>query len=250
MNNFFVGLQFLTRIRIVKQTDWSLESFGKSVKFFPLIGAVLGSIIAGCYYIVSHYLPLFDINISANFIAIIIFILGILLTGGLHCDGFMDTADGVFSGRSRERMLEIMKDSCVGSNAVVAFFILSILKIAFLIEIPSDKLIIALFLAPIISRCNMVLAITKFPYARLDGMGKAFAQYADKYTFYLSLLFTLLLVLPWGKIAAITLGVSLISGYLLSKYLTNILGGLTGDTYGALTEIIEVVVLACFLIIR
>ena len=128
MNNFFVVLQFLTRIRIVKQTDWSLESFGKSVKFFPLIGAVLGSIIAGCYYIVSHYLPLLDINISANFIAIIIFILGILLTGGLHCDGFMDTADGVFSGRSRERMLEIMKDSCVGSNAVVAFFILSILK--------------------------------------------------------------------------------------------------------------------------
>ena len=145
MNNFFVGLQFLTSLKIVKQTEWSLESFGKSVKYFPLIGAVLGIIMASFYFIAIKYLPLVHIYLSHNFLAILLFTLSIILTGALHCDGFMDTADGVFSGRSKDRMLEIMKDSCVGSNAVVAFFILSILKIALFMEIPSDKLLLALF---------------------------------------------------------------------------------------------------------
>ena len=196
MNNFFVGLQFLTSLKIVKQTEWSLESFGKSVKYFPLIGAVLGIIMASFYFIAIKYLPLAHIYLSHNFLAILLFALSIILTGALHCDGFMDTADGVFSGRSKDRMLEIMKDSCVGSNAVVAFFILSILKIALFMEIPSDKLLLALFAAPILSRFNMVIAITKFPYARPDGMGKAFAEYSGATTFYIALLFTMLLIIP------------------------------------------------------
>ena len=101
MNNFFVGLQFLTSLKIVKQTEWSLESFGKSVKYFPLIGAVLGIIMASFYFIAIKYLPLVHIYLSHNFLAILLFTLSIILTGALHCDGFMDTADGVFSGRSK-----------------------------------------------------------------------------------------------------------------------------------------------------
>lgn len=249
MNNFFVGLQFLTSLKIVKQTEWSLESFGKSVKYFPLIGAVLGIIMASFYFIAIKYLPLAHIYLSHNFLAILLFTLSIILTGALHCDGFMDTADGVFSGRSKDRMLEIMKDSCVGSNAVVAFFILSILKIALFMEIPSDKLLLALFAAPILSRFNMVIAITKFPYARPDGMGKAFAEYSGTTTFYIALLLTMLLIIPLGKLGISAFIISCLGGLFFCNYFSKILGGLTGDTYGAITELCEVIVLCCFLII-
>ena len=222
MNNFFVGLQFLTSLKIVKQTEWSLESFGKSVKYFPLIGAVLGIIMASFYFIAIKYLPLVHIYLSHNFLAILLFALSIILTGALHCDGFMDTADGVFSGRSKDRMLEIMKDSCVGSNAVVAFFILSILKIALFMEIPSDKLLLALFAAPILSRFNMVIAITKFPYARPDGMGKAFAEYSGTTTFYIALLLTMLLILPLGKLGISAFIISCLGGLFFCNYFSKI----------------------------
>lgn len=241
MKDFFTGLQFLTRLRIVEQTDWSPESFGRSVKYFTLIGAIIGLLLAGFNYFLSQVLP-------THVLAAIIILAEILLTGGLHCDGFMDTADGVFSGRSRERMLEIMKDSRVGANGVVAFGLLLLLKYSLIIDMTPTMLTTALIIMPVAGRMTMVTSITAFPYARPDGMGKAFAQYAGRSTLFITAMIALAVVLPFGLQASISAGVAVLAGVLTARYFANVLGGLTGDTYGAVTELTELVALLVFVI--
>ncbi|HML86886.1 MAG TPA: adenosylcobinamide-GDP ribazoletransferase [Methylomusa anaerophila] len=240
--DFFTGLQFLTRFRMVKQSDWSPASFGRSVKFFPVIGAVIGVSLAGVNYLLHDYLP-------PHILAAIIVLAGIVITGGLHCDGLMDTADGIFSGRSRERMLEIMKDSRVGANGVVVFGLFILLKWSLILDMNTAILSTALFVAPVAARLAMVIGITSFPYARPDGMGKAFAQYAGRPALYLAFFFSFILIVPLGKLAIISLTASVLCCMVVARYVTSILGGLTGDVYGAITELGELVTLAVFGII-
>jgi len=247
MKDFFIGLQFLTRIRLITQTEWSLESFGKSVKYFPLIGLVIGSILSLFSYSFIFYLPTHNILVPKHVITTVLLILSIFITGGLHCDGFMDTMDGVFSGRSRDRMLEIMKDSRVGANGVTAFTMLFLSKWSLLLDMPPENLVTALFVMPIISRLGMVMGITLFPYARPDGMGKAFAQYADKKSLIFATVSTFIFTVPLGSIAIISMASIAIFTAFFCKYITKILGGLTGDVYGALTELSEVIILFVFL---
>ena len=247
MKNFITGLQFLTRIKIAKQSEWSPESFGRSVKFFPLVGGVIGVLLVIINQLLTEYFPLIGFYLPPHIFTTILIIMNIVLTGGLHCDGFMDTMDGVFSGRSKERMLEIMKDSRVGANGVMAFVLLVLLKWSLLMDISSLLLPTALLVMPILGRFAMVMGITLFPYARPDGIGKAFAQYADKYTALISIVITLLLIGVCGKQALASFVMVSLSTMLLAPYFTNILGGLTGDIYGTLSELGEIMVLLVFL---
>ena len=96
MNNFLLGLQFLTRITIKKNLDWSEKACGGSVKFFPLIGAILGIIYVLVGYVIYYLLPSFNIYLSAHLIGFILLFCNIFLTGALHCDGFTDTMDGIY----------------------------------------------------------------------------------------------------------------------------------------------------------
>lgn len=247
MKNFLTGLQFLTRIYIVKQTEWSSESFGRSVKYFPLIGAVLGILLVLINHFLTEFLPHMGMYMPPHVLAIILIIANVILTGGLHCDGFMDTMDGIFSGRSKDRMLEIMKDSRVGANGVVAFVLLVILKWSLLMDISPLGLPTALFIMPLLGRFAMVIGITMFPYARLDGIGKAFALYAGKNTLYIASLLTLLLVVPLGKQAIVSLASIILITMIFSHYVKSVIGGLTGDVYGAISELSEIMVLIIFL---
>ena len=241
MKDFFTGLQFLTRIRLVEQNDWSPDSFGRSVKYFTLIGAIIGLILAGLNYVLSQFLP-------SHVLAAVLIIAEIVLTGGLHCDGFMDTADGVFSGRSRERMLEIMKDSRVGANGVVAFGLLLLLKYSLIIDMTPTMLFAALITMPVAGRMAMVISIASFSYARPEGMGKAFAQYAGRATLGVTAVVAIAVVAALGIRASISAGGAVVAGILAARYLATILGGLTGDTYGAVTELTELAVLLLFVI--
>jgi adenosylcobinamide-GDP ribazoletransferase len=241
LKDFFTGLQFLTRIRLVEQHDWSPDSFGRSVKYFTLIGAIIGLILAGLNYVLSQFLP-------SHVLAAVIIITEIVLTGGLHCDGFMDTADGVFSGRSRERMLEIMKDSRVGANGVVAFGLLLLLKYSLIIDMTPTMLFAALIAMPVAGRMVMVISITSFSYARPEGMGKAFAQYAGRATLGIAAVVAIAVVAALGIRASISAGGAVVAGILTARYLATVLGGLTGDTYGAVTELTELAVLLLFVI--
>ena len=104
MKSFFIALQFLSRIHVVTQTVWTEADFGRSVIFFPLVGTVIGAVLCLAYVGISLWF-------SQPYMAVLLVLCWLLVTGGLHADGLMDTADGLFSGRSRERILEIMKDS-------------------------------------------------------------------------------------------------------------------------------------------
>ncbi len=248
MKPFLIGLQFLTRISLVRQEVWTERDFGASVRYFPLIGAVLGI----CYWAAAAFfflfLPLQGIEVSRHCAAAILILLMIVLTGGLFCDGFMDTMDGIFSGRSRERMLEIMKDSRVGANGVMTFGILLLTEWSVLLDLRQDLIPMAVFIMPVISRLMVVMAITCFPYARPQGMGKAFATYAGKHAFGFALITTLVLILPWGLPAIGALLTGGVFAFCFNRYVTGVLGGVTGDTYGAVAVLTELVVLITVLV--
>ncbi len=248
MQNFITGLQFLTRLKFVEEKEWTAEKFSGSVKFFPLVGAVIGFLFALFTYIILQYFPEIGVSISPILYATFMIFLWVFLTGALHCDGFMDTMDGVFSGRSREKMLIIMKDSCVGANGVVGFFLLALSKWSLLFEIAqTSNIIVAVFVMPIIARCMMVVGITLFPYARPEGLGKYFATYVNKKTLFVALVLTVFLLIPCGIRAMLSMFIAIIFTMFFCQYITKQLGGLTGDVYGALTEITEVIVLLTFL---
>lgn len=237
MHSFLIGLQFLTRIRLVRQTEWTAEDFGRSTRFFPLVGLVLGI----CYALFALLL-LYAVGMRALTAALLL-VLPLLLTGGLHADGFMDTADGVFSGRDRERKLEIMKDSRVGAFGVVSFVMLMFVQYALISDMHPLLLIPALFVMPVIGRFAMVLSVACFPYAREDGMGKTFADMADRKTIVIAALITMILVLPWGFLAALALVLGTVFALLFCRLITHVLGGVTGDVYGAATVLTETLVL-------
>lgn len=247
MYDFITGLQFLTRIRLYKQTSWSSESFGRSVKFFPLIGGIIGIIMAAFVYICENFIPGIAGYLPAHLFAALLLAIPILLAGGLLCDGFMDTFDGLLSGKPRADMLKIMKDSRVGAHGVTSFILLILLKWAVLLDMPSTVLLTAVLVAPIIGRFAMVIGIKAYPYARPEGIGKAFAHYSGRYTIHFAALCTLLIIIPLGAKAITALMVSIVFTMLFCGYVTKVLGGLTGDVYGALNELIELLVLFVFL---
>ena len=280
MTPFFIALQFLTRLKIVNQTEWSVEDFGKSVVAFPYVGLIIGLILAILYGVLSPFIPIMPLML-------IIVVAEFLITGGLHADGLMDTSDGLFSGRERERKLEIMKDSRIGSFGVVAF--VTLLKWQLLASIPSAEFIpMALIMMPLMSRWSMVFSIRSYPYAREQGMGAAFANLAPKHvityntisTFFMPILLLLiglvLYTLLYGAYAIFsapdvgylvglgvlvyaTIGifqiniVSMIITYiinrLLNRYIVKALGGTTGDTYGFVVEVTEVLLILVYSII-
>lgn len=248
MNAFFTGLQFLTRISVVRQERWDAADFGRSVKYFPLIGAILGAIYAAAAYILFFFLPECGLTPPRHFAASLMLILPQIMTGGLHADGFMDTMDGVFSGRDREKMLVIMKDSRAGSNAVFTFVLLMIFEFSILVDTSPDLLVRAMFVMPVVGRLMMTAVIVLFPYARPEGIGRAFAQYADRGALSFALLSAAVLILPAGLTSFLSLVVCAAFSLSFARYTSKRLGGLTGDVYGAVELISEGLVLLCFLL--
>lgn len=249
---FFIALQFLTRIKIVRQTVWTEENFGKSVKFFPAVGAVLGIIYSTIIAILFCIMP--DANI---FIGAIGFCAAIILTGAIHCDGLADSADGLFSGRDKEKILEIMKDSRTGSFGVVSLILVAALNISALSELAkiSEEIICAtIYSSPIIGRLAMVYVIKKFPYARPQGIGKAFSIFATQKIFLIALAQTILFLLPiifvGEKIFLISLATiifAIIFANCAGNFSVEKIGGVTGDIYGAVEILAETFAIIFFL---
>ncbi|MEQ8174719.1 MAG: adenosylcobinamide-GDP ribazoletransferase [Syntrophomonadaceae bacterium] len=238
MNALRLAISFLT-IFPVYQKVADEKKMAASLYCYPLVGFLLGSLLALTSY-AGMRLSL------ARAGDVLIVVLWIILTGGLHLDGLMDSADGLFSGRNRERKLEIMKDSRVGSMAVITVAALLMLKISFLGLLPYPFKYWVLLLAPAVGRSMMLLPIAYYPYARQKpGLGRAFGNQASRAAFPIALLFlSIAACLGSSRFlllvgAAITVFISLGAAYLISRSL----GGHTGDTYGALCEFSEAVFL-------
>jgi len=165
-------------------------------------------------------------------------------------DGFMDTSDGVFSARDRERMLEIMKDSHVGSNAVIALVCLVLLKVAAYTTLSPVKLSFALVAVFVATRTFMVTYIVNYKYARKTGIGHMFKAYAKPMYTYIAFALCLALVAACGMPYLYTAIAAFVICQGIAHFLSGQLGGLTGDTYGFLTEcgVVVYLMLATYII--
>lgn len=237
MSSFLLALSFLTifPVPFKKVTEKEMSA---SLYFYPLVGLLLGLalwlIARGIYYI--------DFGIVGSVIIIAFYI---LLTGGLHVDGLMDTADGIFSSRSAAEKLEIMKDSRVGAMGTIAFVIVVLLKISSLEAMPIERMLPFLILMPLGGRWALVVAVTFFPYARkTGGLGSMFREYAGvKTVLFAGLFFAVTAVYLLDTVGVAIVAAVLAVTFLLCSALSKHLGGLTGDTYGAVCELVETLIL-------
>jgi adenosylcobinamide-GDP ribazoletransferase len=213
----------------------------RSIIYFPWVGAMLGVLVALIDWGLHYLLP-------AQVASAVVLVAWMGLTGGLHLDGLADTADGLLGGWDRERRLAIMKDSRLGSFGALALFAALLLKFSLLGHLPWGGRVQALVLAPVLARWAMVQAIVCYPPARQEGLGHFFRQHAKASDLALASILPLALSVAcyslWGL--AVFGGVSLLA-LLVDGAVMRSVGGLTGDTYGALCEIEEICVLALVL---
>ena len=170
----------------------------------------------------------------------------VALTGGLHLDGLMDSCDGLFGGYTRERRLEIMRDAHLGSFGVLGGGAVLLLKFGLLLSLPDATRGAALLLAPAFGRWTLVLAAVLFPPARPDGLGAAFRAALSPRRVVTAALSVLVLASFAGAIGLLALVICSIGVWRLGRWIAAALGGLTGDSYGALAELTEALALLVF----
>ena len=172
----------------------------------------------------------------------------LFLTGGTLADGLMDSSDGLFSGRSKKRCLEIMKDSLIGSFGMLSILIFVLVETLSLGSADAP-LYLVLVAMPTLGRLNMVISICEYPYARPYGMGKAFAAYREKYALEKAFVLALLPALYFGWTYLLLAGAAIVLGLQLNRWIVKKIGGTTGDTYGFVTELTEAFLALLFVIL-
>ncbi len=231
------ALRFLTVIPTPGLPPMTAEAIPRAIPYFPVAGLALGALLVVVGWIAGALW-----NEIVRAIALVV-AWGVL-TAGLHLDGLSDTFDGVMSWRSRERKLEIMRDSRIGVMGALALAAVLGLKAAFLAT-AGDGWLAAVLLAPALGRWADVYGIMRFPPARDGGLGRTFQSQLRPGDFLIASGTTLILALALGGVRGlIALTLVWLAVHLLGRWWTRDLGGLTGDTYGALCEIAEVVALA------
>ncbi len=238
MKSFLTALKFLTILPVHKKMDIQDKKLAKSAGYFPLVGALIGLLLVAVDFILRPFFPDSIVNL---FILITL----ILVTGALHLDGFMDSIDGFFSGQNKKRILEIMRDSRIGSFGILAVICLLLLKLSLLNEIQFSIRYSTLILMPALSRWSVVYLAKIYPYARKSkGTGEPFAKLVGKKELIIATLFMAVLIglLFQLKGIIIWLGAFVIL-ILLGRWINKKIDGMTGDTYGAMIEIIEIIIL-------
>jgi len=235
MKTFIVSLQFLTRFSIYRGA-YDERAYGRAPLFYPLVGLIMGALWLLLYLAAARLFPP-PVTAALLTAGMVVF------SGGLHLDGFMDTMDGVFSGRPREKMLEIMRDSRVGAFGAIALVVLLLVKYAVLLSLPARLMPRLLPVVPALSRWGMVYAVARFPYARPQGLGRLQVQYTGAKELLLATLQAVAAAALAGPAGLILFLLALAAAHGLCRALAAQLGGLTGDTYGAVNEILEVVLL-------
>lgn len=235
IDGLLVALGFLTRIPVPAHVFARPGAQARSLPWYPLVGLVIGVVLASLAWALQHGAP------------VLVAALGVAawawLTGGLHLDGLADTADAWVGGLGdRERTLAIMKDPRSGPAGVTTLVLVLLLKFAALASLPSPALWPALLLAPLLGRAALTAAFLSTPYVRASGMGAPLAG-ASRVACFCALLGTLAGVACVGRRGVIALLVVIAVFWLWRRACVRRLGGMTGDTCGALAELVEVAVL-------
>ncbi|MFH1190715.1 MAG: adenosylcobinamide-GDP ribazoletransferase [Candidatus Omnitrophota bacterium] len=236
MRSFLIALQFLTIFPVKIKSEIKNEDFGLSLLYFPFVGLAIGLVLSSSAILFS-FLP-----VLAK--AALILTVSVIITGGIHLDGFADTCDGFYGNKPKEKILEIMRDSHIGAMGAMGLILLMLLKFSLIVNLQGVILWKVLIEMAVFSRWSQVLACGITYSARQEGKAKYFIEYLDKKILILGGIFTFTLFLLMAGLKGVFLFMlPFLCVLLFTRYIKRKIGGMTGDTIGAISEIAEVSVL-------
>ena len=234
MKDLRLAIAFLTIFPVAPDGD---HHMGPARAHFPLVGLALGGVLAGLDSVARHVMP-------APVAGALLVTALLVMTRALHTEGLLDACDALFGGFSTARRLEILRDPHVGAFAVVGGICLLLLKWTLLTGMPEGLRPALLLLFPCLSRCGMLTTMVAFPYVRQQGAGTSFQAGARGWQIAFGVATAAAAgVLLQGVAGLILLATTILVSLALGRWITRLLGGMTGDTYGAVNEVAEVIVL-------
>jgi adenosylcobinamide-GDP ribazoletransferase len=244
-NSFFtelpLAISFLTILPVLDRRPASDETVTASFAWFPIVGFLLGAALAGEDWLLTH--------VFAQVIRSVVIVISLtIVTGAVHLDGLADTADALGAGRNRDRALDILRDSRVGTFGASAIFFDLTLKILALSTLAGHRRYTALIVAPMLARWAMLLVAWGLPYLREAGAGSTLLANENKQgssrTAFVAV-FTIVVMLMLGEFHASALAsvIAIAIVYALRLFYRRWLGGVTGDLIGAGGELVEIAVL-------
>ncbi|WP_042349380.1 adenosylcobinamide-GDP ribazoletransferase [Bacillus massiliigorillae] len=236
MKNFIHGmvlsLQFLTRFPLPIACDINTNSMKWALRFFPFAGLLIGCFISVVFFITDLFLP-------TTLVTLAILSAWVYATGGLHLDGWMDVADAVGSNGSLDKKYEIMKDSRIGSFAVLAVIFLFIWKAGFLYELVSNyeqhNLIIAFLFIPALARFQALLMLKCFPPIQNKGLAHMWRQYLSWSDIVIALCWLAVIIVLYYPLA-ILLVLQVLFTFVYGKWAVKNFNGINGDLVGTSIE--------------
>lgn len=244
--SFLAALQLLTGIPVPLKRELSPAQLGRATAFFPLVGLIIGGILAGLNWLLNLILPAAVVNV-------LLIVALVIITGAMHLDGLADTCDGIAGHKPVEERWKVMHDSRTGAFGVVGVALLLLVKYVALDNVPSGSMTPVLLFMPVVSRWAMVYAIFAFRYARPEGLGKAYKEATRWPKFAVATVLTLAIAAALYPLLHVTGFLLIAGGWLvttgLAFYFKYKFAGLTGDTYGAINEVTEAMALIFVIII-
>jgi adenosylcobinamide-GDP ribazoletransferase len=232
-----LAVGFLTILPVIDNRRASEDAVAASFEWFPIVGFMLGLALSGEDLVLSY-------AFGQVMRSVLVVLSLIVITGAVHLDGLADTADALGAGRDRERALEILRDSRVGTFGGVAIFFDLILKILALSTLSGPARYFALILAPGLARYAMVMVARRIDYLRAGGAGSTLLADAKrwprrKFVFILPVVFVLAAKAQGARALIVAAAVVIAMRWFYRRWL----GGVTGDLIGACGELVEIAVL-------
>jgi adenosylcobinamide-GDP ribazoletransferase len=241
MHHLALAFQFLTIVPWPRSEVWQPEDLGASMAWYPVVGAALGCLLMGVHLVGSEVFP--DGVLRPALVVLLI-----ILSGGLHVDGFADVCDGFYAGRTKADALRIMKDPHLGTMAVIGTVSVLMMKVVLLSSLPTAVLGSAVLIFPAIGRGGMVWGMWMAPYARPEGgTGETFFRtLAGRHVWTATIVLSVWALLFAGWPAVILLLCAAAATKMFVDYCGRRIGGMTGDTLGALNELLELLTLMLY----
>ena len=234
IKSFLLMIVFLTRIPLKYPYKYNDDDFLKGIKLTPLIGLIIGLFITIPFVLYSY--------LDKAVIVLIVWIMYVWITGGLHIDGFTDTIDGLFSNRDREKIFEIMSDSRIGAFGVIGFVFMVLFNVTLSYYVGYKFFI----LMPIIGRVSSLLAASISSYAKESmGMGTMYVENSGSKEVIIGNIFIIIVSLILNLQIRYLLPILLtqVVVVFLTNYIKKKIDGMTGDTIGFIVEISQTIYL-------
>lgn len=242
MSDFILMVQFFTRIPLAKAIPFTPEKFSRTAPYLPLLGLFMGVLEAGTAFLLMKMF-------RAETTILLILLLNILLTGGLHWDGVADTFDGLFSGGGSERTLSVMKDSRIGTHGTLALLLLFMLKYSLLLELKPEMLLNLIAVLPVVGRGGMVSMVYRSRYARKEGLGHYYiGRVGFAQAFFAVIATAAITGVVVGSVGVFSLVAVLLCVESAKRFFHRFLDGITGDILGAVLECAQPLFLFFYLV--